>query len=36
VKKGQALSWADVTIDTGTRAYQVRREMETLFPQERK
>jgi predicted homoserine dehydrogenase-like protein len=36
VKKGQALSWADVAIDTGTRAYQVRREMETLFPQERK
>jgi predicted homoserine dehydrogenase-like protein len=35
VKKGQALTWADVAMDTGTRAYQVRREMETVFAQER-
>jgi len=31
VKKGQSLSWADVAIDTGTQAYAVRREMETMF-----
>ena len=31
VKKGQSLSWADVAMDTGTHAYQVRREMEKLF-----
>jgi predicted homoserine dehydrogenase-like protein len=31
VKKGQSLSWADVAMDTGTRAYQVRRELEALF-----
>jgi predicted homoserine dehydrogenase-like protein len=31
VAKGQSLSWADVAIDTGTAAYQVRREMEDLF-----
>ncbi len=31
VKKGQSLSWADVAIDTGTRAYQLRRELETAF-----
>ncbi len=31
VKKGQSLSWADVAMDTGTRAYAVRREMEALF-----
>ncbi len=31
VKKGQSLTWADVAMDTGTRAYAVRREMETLF-----
>jgi len=30
VKKGQSLSWADVAMDTTTRAYQVRREMEAL------
>jgi predicted homoserine dehydrogenase-like protein len=31
VKKGQSLSWADVAIDTSTRAYTLRREMETRF-----
>ena len=31
VKKGQCLSWADVAIDTTTKAYKLRREMETLF-----
>jgi predicted homoserine dehydrogenase-like protein len=36
VKKGQSLCWADVAMDTTTHAYQVRREMETLFSQERK
>jgi predicted homoserine dehydrogenase-like protein len=31
VKKGQSLSWADVAMDSTTRAYQVRREMEALY-----
>ena len=31
MKKGQSLSWADVAMDTGTAAYKVRREMESLF-----
>ena len=31
VKKGQSLSWADVAMDTSTDAYQVRREMESMF-----
>jgi predicted homoserine dehydrogenase-like protein len=31
VKKGQSLSWADVAMDPSLPAYQVRREMETLF-----
>ena len=31
VKKGQSLSWADVTMDTTTRAYTLRREMERRF-----
>jgi predicted homoserine dehydrogenase-like protein len=31
VKKGQSLSWSDVAMDTSTRAWQVRREMEELF-----
>jgi predicted homoserine dehydrogenase-like protein len=31
VKKGQSLCWADVAMDTGSRAYQLRREMENLF-----
>jgi predicted homoserine dehydrogenase-like protein len=31
VKQGQSLCWDDVAMDTGTRAYQLRREMEDLF-----
>ena len=31
VAKGQSLTWADVAMDTSTRAWQVRNEMETLF-----
>ena len=31
VRQGQTLSWDDVAIDTGTRAYATRREMERLF-----
>ena len=31
VAQGQCLSWADVAIDSSTRAYALRREMETLF-----
>jgi predicted homoserine dehydrogenase-like protein len=31
VPQGQTLSWADVAIDTGTRAYQLRRAMEDLY-----
>ncbi len=31
VKAGQSLTWADVNIDTSTRAYQLRREMESIF-----
>ncbi|HEY0884050.1 MAG TPA: Gfo/Idh/MocA family oxidoreductase [Ramlibacter sp.] len=31
VKKGQSLSWADVAMDTSTRAWKVRNEMEQLF-----
>ena len=31
VKKGQSLSWADVAMDTTTRAYQIRKEMEDMF-----
>ena len=31
VKQGQPLSWVDVAIDTGTDAYRLRRDMETLF-----
>ena len=30
VKKGQSLSWADVAIDTSTRAYAIRKELEAL------
>ena len=33
VREGQSLTWADVTIDTSTKAYQLRREMEALFAQ---
>ncbi|MFO1326827.1 MAG: Gfo/Idh/MocA family oxidoreductase [Rubrivivax sp.] len=31
VKQGQSLGWDDVAMDTGTRAYALRREMEALF-----
>jgi predicted homoserine dehydrogenase-like protein len=31
VPKGQMLSWADVDMDTSTRAYQIRRELEATF-----
>jgi predicted homoserine dehydrogenase-like protein len=31
VRQGQPLCWADVAIDTSTRAYQLRREMEAHF-----
>lgn len=34
VKKGQSLCWDDVVMDTGTRAYQLRREMETTVAAE--
>jgi predicted homoserine dehydrogenase-like protein len=31
VAKGQSLTWSDVAIDTGTRAYRIRRELEGGF-----
>ncbi|WP_395685566.1 NAD(P)H-dependent oxidoreductase [Caenimonas koreensis] len=31
VRKGQSLTWADVAMDTGTHAYKIRKEMETMF-----
>ena len=31
VKQGQSVSWDDVAMDTSTRAYALRREMEALF-----
>jgi predicted homoserine dehydrogenase-like protein len=31
VKKGQSLSWSDVAMDTSTHAYQIRKQMESLF-----
>ena len=31
VAKGQSLSWSDVAVDTGTRAYALRKQMEDLF-----
>jgi predicted homoserine dehydrogenase-like protein len=31
VKKGQSLTWTDVAMDASTRAYRIRKEMETLF-----
>lgn len=31
VPKGQSLTWADVAMDTSTRAWKVRNEMESLF-----
>lgn len=33
VRKGQSLSWSDVAMDTSTRAFAIRREMEALFAQ---
>jgi predicted homoserine dehydrogenase-like protein len=35
VAQGQSLSWHDVAIDTTTRAYRLRREMETQFSGQR-
>ena len=32
VAKGQALSWGDVAIDATTRAYQLRKELESIAP----
>jgi predicted homoserine dehydrogenase-like protein len=34
VRKGCSLTWDDVAIDVGTRAYRLRREMESLFAPE--
>ncbi len=34
VAKGQPLSWDDVAIDTGTHAYRIRKQMESLLPPE--
>jgi len=31
VRKGQSLCWDDVAMDTTTRAYAIRREMEAMF-----
>ena len=31
VKKGQSLTWADVAVDTSTRAWHIRKQMEDLF-----
>lgn len=31
VKQGQSLCWGDVTVDTTTRAYKIRRELESQF-----
>ncbi len=31
VKKGQSLSWADVAMDTSTKAWQIRQELERTF-----
>jgi len=31
VKKGQSLSWSDVSMDTATDAYQIRKHMEGMF-----
>ena len=31
VRKGQCLTWADVAVDTASRAYTVRRQMEQMF-----
>ena len=32
IAKGQSLCWDDVTMDTSTHAYQIRREMEAFIP----
>lgn len=34
VAKGRPLSWDDVAIDTGTHAYRIRKQMESLLPPE--
>ena len=31
VAQGQSLTWADVAIDTGTHAYRIRQQMESLL-----
>jgi len=31
VARGQSLCWDDVAVDTGTRAYALRRELEAAF-----
>jgi predicted homoserine dehydrogenase-like protein len=31
IRKGQSLTWADVSVDETTRAYRIRREMEGMF-----
>jgi predicted homoserine dehydrogenase-like protein len=36
VRKGQSLTWSDVAIDTSTRAYRIRQELETAFAQPRR
>jgi predicted homoserine dehydrogenase-like protein len=36
VKKGQSLTWGDVAIDTSTRAYRIRQELETAFAEPRR
>jgi predicted homoserine dehydrogenase-like protein len=36
VKQGQSLCWDDVAVDTGTDAYKLRHEMETLFAPQRR
>jgi len=36
VRKGQSLTWADVAMDTTTRAWKIRSEMESLFGEPRR
>jgi predicted homoserine dehydrogenase-like protein len=31
-RQGQCLTWADVAMDTSTRAWQIRQQMETTLP----
>jgi predicted homoserine dehydrogenase-like protein len=33
VRKGQSLTWRDVSMDTSTQAFRTRKEMETMFAQ---